>query len=60
MARRLGVPASWLRREADAGRIPCVRAGAQRLFAAELVERLLLERARITPAMPAETPDGAR
>lgn len=46
LARRLGVPASWLRREADAGRLPCVRAGSQRLFDSELVERVLLERAR--------------
>lgn len=46
MARRLGVPAYWLRAETDSGRLPCVRAGAARLFDAVLVERLLLERAR--------------
>lgn len=55
LARRLGVPASWLRREADTGRLPCVRAGSQRLFDVELVEALLLERARAS-ASPA-TPD---
>lgn len=45
LARRIGVPAYWLRREADAGRLPHVRAGTRYLFDAALVERLLLERA---------------
>ena len=46
MARRLHVPVKWLREEADAGRIPCVRAGRAYLFDPETVERVLLERAR--------------
>lgn len=45
MARRLGVTASWLRAEAEAGRIPCLRAGARYLFAPAAVEAVLLERA---------------
>lgn len=46
MARRLGVTTSWLRAEAAAGRLPCVRAGEQFLFAVDAVERVLLERAQ--------------
>jgi excisionase family DNA binding protein len=49
LARRLGVPATWLRKEADSGRLPCVKAGTQRLFDADAIERLLLERARRDP-----------
>jgi hypothetical protein len=49
MARRLRVPVSWLRAEAAAGRLPCVQAGDRFLFDGELVERLLLERARQIP-----------
>jgi hypothetical protein len=45
-ARTLSVPPAWLRAEADAGRIPCLRAGKAYLFDVDLVERLLLERAR--------------
>jgi hypothetical protein len=45
-ARLLSVPAAWLRAEADAGRLPCLRAGPKYLFDVDTVERLLLERAR--------------
>lgn len=45
MARRLRVTIAWLRAEADAGRVPCLRAGTRYLFAPEAVERVLLERA---------------
>jgi hypothetical protein len=45
MARRLRVTQSWLRDEADAGRVPCLRAGCRYLFAAEAVEAILAERA---------------
>jgi hypothetical protein len=45
-ARLLSVPANWLRAEADAGRLPHLRAGSQYLFDVDTVERLLLERAR--------------
>ena len=45
MARRLRVTTAWLRDEADAGRVPCLRAGTRYLFAPEAVERVLAERA---------------
>jgi hypothetical protein len=46
MARLLGVMPRWLRAEAEAGRIPCLPAGKTILFDADLVERMLAERAR--------------
>jgi len=46
VARRLGVPAEWLRAEANAGRIPCLRAGRVLLFNVSAVEATLAERAR--------------
>jgi hypothetical protein len=45
MARRLRVTVAWLRDEADAGRVPCLRAGTRYLFAPDAVERVLAERA---------------
>lgn len=36
---------AWLRREAKAGRIPCLRVGRRLLFNTDAVERLLAERA---------------
>ena len=45
-ARLLHVPAAWLRSEADAGRVPHLRAGTAYLFDIDLVETLLIERAR--------------
>lgn len=41
----LGVPMSWLRNEADAGRVPCLRAGRRLLFNLAAVKAALLERA---------------
>jgi hypothetical protein len=46
MARLVGVPAAWLRAEADAGRIPHLKAGKVLLFDPDTVERILLERAQ--------------
>lgn len=46
MARRLRVTQAWLRDEAEAGRIPHLKAGQRLLFDPETVERVLLERAR--------------
>jgi len=57
MARRLRVPATWLRAEAYAGRLPHLRAGTSLLFDPEAVERVLHERLRDS-AMP--TKDGAK
>ena len=45
MARILRVPVAWLRDEANAGRVPCLRAGNRYLFVADVVERVLAERA---------------
>ncbi len=52
MARRLRVPATWLRAEAEAGRIPHLRAGNALLFDPEVVERIVFDRLResSTPA----------
>jgi hypothetical protein len=44
-ARRLRVKAKWLRDEADAGRLPGVRAGDDWLFHFPTVVKLLEERA---------------
>lgn len=46
MARRAFVPAAWLRAEAEAGRIPHLKAGCKLLFDPTTVERVLLERAQ--------------
>jgi excisionase family DNA binding protein len=46
MARRLGVPLSWLRAEAENGRIPALRAGRAWLCDPTAVEAALLARAR--------------
>jgi len=45
MARRVHVPSKWLRREAEAGRIPHLKADQQLLFNPEIVEPLLVDRA---------------
>jgi hypothetical protein len=45
-ARWLCVPLRWLRAEAEAGRIPCLRADNQILCDFEAVQAVLLERAR--------------
>ena len=45
MARILGVTVSWLREEAEAGRIPHLRAGDRFLFHRQTVLDVLTERA---------------
>ena len=45
MARWLRVPVKWLREEAEAGRIPHVKAGRVLLFNPDAVESVLAERA---------------
>jgi len=45
MARRLRVPAAWLRAEADAGRVPHLRAHKRYLFSPPAVEKALARRA---------------
>ena len=41
MARRLGVPAKWLKAEADEGRVPCLKFGRRYLFSAAAVQEAL-------------------
>ena len=48
MARRLRVTVRWLRDEAEAGRLPCLKAGDRFLFCPKTVEAALLKRARGT------------
>lgn len=45
LARHLQLPSEWLRSEALAGRLPCLRAGRRLLFNADAVRRALLRRA---------------
>ncbi len=45
MARHVRVTSEWLKDEADAGRVPCLRASKRYLFAPDAVERVLAERA---------------
>ena len=42
---RYGLSVAWLKAEAEAGRIPCLRAGRRMLFDAEAVETVLIRRA---------------
>ncbi len=44
LAERTGLPAAWLKREADAGRLPCIRAGRLRMFDLAAVLNALAER----------------
>ena len=41
---RTGLPMAWLKREADAGRLPCIRAGRWRMFDLDAVLKALCER----------------
>jgi excisionase family DNA binding protein len=45
-AARLGLPVGWLRREAQAGRVPAIKAGRRILLDPQAVERALVERAQ--------------
>jgi excisionase family DNA binding protein len=45
LARKLRLPASWLKAEAIAGRIPCLRVGRKMLFNQAAVQQALLSRA---------------
>lgn len=54
-ARRIGVTAKWLRTEADAGRVPCLRADSRYLFDVDAVTHSLAKRAASpTPVAPDE------
>lgn len=52
-SRALGLPIDWLREEADAGRIPCLRAGDRYLFDLEQLRELVLGRVRRGDGPPA-------
>jgi hypothetical protein len=41
LSERTCLPVAWLRRETDAGRIPCIRAGRHTLYDAAAVIRAL-------------------
>ena len=57
LSRRTGLPAAWLKREAEAGSLPCLRVGRRFLFSPAAVNRALLERrAEGGTAMPAVAP----
>lgn len=45
LSQALNLPASWLRAEAEAGRIPSLRAGRRRLYSLVAVRETLLRRA---------------
>lgn len=55
LARELKISIEWLKAEADAGRVPCLRAGRKRLFNVEAVRQALLRRAAGEDAPPAAT-----
>ena len=44
LSEQAGLPAAWLKAEADAGRIPCLRAGRRLMFDAEAVKKALADR----------------
>lgn len=48
MARRLGVTQQWLRNQADAGKIPCLKAGKRYLFNPVAVQESLAAKAART------------
>ena len=50
----LGVPCTWLKREADAGQVPILTIGRRRLFNPDAVARALL--GRTSAHRPAPTP----
>lgn len=56
MARVLRVPVRWLKDEAEAGRVPCLKAGNVYLFDPDAVEQALVDRARAGHATEAAAP----
>lgn len=55
LAHRLGLPPAFVRAEALAGRLPCIRRGGQVVFHVETVESRLVERAA-EPALGVKEP----
>lgn len=58
MAKHLRVRASWLRAQAEAERVPHIKADDQILFDPEAVEDILLHRAQRRPRRPAPAFNG--
>jgi hypothetical protein len=52
-APKLGVPAAWLKREAEAGRVPVLMAGRAFMFNVEQLKTSLMERAKANGAAAA-------
>lgn len=53
LARKLGAPSTWLRAEAEGGRLPCVKVGRSLLFDYEVIEATLRKRASsVIPEQP--------
>lgn len=59
MARCLGVTQQWLRAEADACRVPRLKAGNRYLFNTEAVQKALADRAALTQQDAKEVGDDA-
>lgn len=59
-ARYLRVPTAWLRTEADAGRVPCLRAGSRHLFAPSAVVAVLAARAAQPAEMVTSSPEAVQ
>ena len=61
LSRRLGLPAAWIKAEADAGRIPSLRAGRRLMFNPDAVNSTLNDRAqaRSAEALSAQHEKGA-
>lgn len=60
MARRLGVTQQWLREQAEAGNVPCLRADRRLLFNPVAVqEALAAEAARVQTTNAGRQPQGA-
>jgi hypothetical protein len=45
LAAELRLPRNWLKQEAQAGRLPCLRIGRRLLFSVPAVEQVLADRA---------------
>lgn len=59
LANELRLPASWLKTEANAGRIPSLRIGRRLLFNSEAVVQVLMQRAAQETSDGAKTAEGA-
>ena len=60
LARALHIPAAWLKAEATAGRIPCLKIGRRRLFNPAAVKAVLAQRAAEYPANNTKEQDQQR